>query len=160
MNKITPGERVRFLRKHLKLTQEVISDAIGMTHGNVSKIELNEISPSNGFLNGMKLRFAVNPEWIKTGEGDMFVTSEEYIADGIRFLGVQKYAEGLAKILKDPQFEKLREAVAVEDIQESLSDELRAFLQLVAKVWEQGDEKDRRTLVQLVKAVGENEKNE
>jgi hypothetical protein len=58
--------------------------------------------------------------------------------------------KGLAKIFKDPQFEKLRSVVAIEDIQESLSDELRDLLQLVSKVWELGDERTRRTLRQLV----------
>ncbi|HBE77673.1 MAG TPA: hypothetical protein DDW65_07780 [Firmicutes bacterium] len=60
----------------------------------------------------------------------MFIAPEEYIAIGIRFLGEQKYGEGLAKIFKDPKFEKLRLDVVVENIQESLSDELRTFLQL------------------------------
>jgi hypothetical protein len=87
----------------------------------------------------------------------MFIAPEEYIAIGIRFLGAQMYGEGLAKILKDLQFEKLRETVAVEDIQTSLSDELSTFLRLVSKVWELGNDKDGRTLLQLVKAVGENE---
>jgi len=45
----------------------------------------------------------------------MFIAPEEYIAIGIRFLGEQKYGEGLAKIFKDPQFKKLRSDVAVEE---------------------------------------------
>ena len=154
------GGRLKHFREYFELTQEVFGQSIGMSRGNISKIEKNKIPPSNAFLKALRERFACNPDWIKTGEGEMFIAPEEYIAIGIRFLGEQKYGEGLAKIFKDPQFEKLRLAVAVEDIQESLSDELRAFLKLVSKVWEQGDEKDRRTLVQLVKAVGDNEKNE
>lgn len=155
----TIGDRVKQFRKHFKLTQEAMSQEIGMTRGNIAKIERNKIPPSNAFLKALRERFACNPDWIKTGEGDMFIAPEEYIANGIRFLGEQKYGEGLAKIFKDPQFEKLQSVVAIEDIQESLSDELRGFLQQVSKVWEQGDEKDRRTLVQLVKAVGDSEEN-
>ncbi|HBF38170.1 MAG TPA: hypothetical protein DDW50_12720 [Firmicutes bacterium] len=78
---------------------------------------------------------------------------EEYIEIGIRFLGEQKFGEGLAKIFRDFKFEKLRSIVAIEDIQESLNDELRDLLQRVLKVWEMGDERTRRTLVQVVEAV-------
>jgi transcriptional regulator with XRE-family HTH domain len=159
MNNLMIGLRLKQFRKHFKLTQEALSQEIGMTRGNISKIEKNKIPPSNAFLKALRERFACNPDWIKTGEGEMFVTPEEYIGIGIRFLGERKYGEGLAKIFKDSQFKKLRETLAIEDVQQSLSDELRAFLQLVSKVWEQGDEKDRRTLVQLVKAVSHNEEN-
>ena len=154
------GKRVKYFRENIGLNQEQLSVEIGWDQSAISRIEGNKQEISSRFLNAMMLRFGVNSDWIMTGEGEMYIAPEEFIANGIRFLGEQKYGEGLARIFKDPQFGKLREAVAVEDIQESLSDELRDLLQRVSKVWKRGDEKDRRTLVQLVKAVGENEKNE
>lgn len=141
MNNLTPGERVRQLRKHFKLTQLVFSEAIGMTHGNVSKIEKNEVSPTNSFLNAIKIRFSCNPDWIKTGEGEMFITPEEYIADGIKFLGLQKYGQGLKKILKDPQFAELQSIVSIgEMITEDLNPQLIDYLQFILTKWQQGDE--------------------
>ena len=95
MKNTTPGDRVRQLRKHLNLTQLAFSEEIGMTHGNLSKIEKNQISKTKAFQKALKLRFFSNPLWIETGEGEMFISPEEYIADGIRYLGVQKYGEGL-----------------------------------------------------------------
>ena len=48
-----------------------------------------------------------NPDWIKTGEGEMLLTPENYMAKGITILGAQRFSEGLANILKDPQFAEL-----------------------------------------------------
>ncbi len=144
MNNLTPGDRVRQLRKHFKLTQEVFSEAIGMTAGNVSKIEKNEVSPTNSFLNAIKIRFSCNPNWIKTGEGEMFITPEEYIADGIKFLGVQKYGQGLLKILKNPQFAELQSVVMVKEmITGDLDPQLIDYLQFILTKWRQGDENIR-----------------
>lgn len=154
MNKLTPGERVRQLRKHFKLTQLAFSEAIGMTHGNVSKIEKNEVSPTNSFLNAIKIRFSCNPKWIKTGEGEMFISPEEYIADGIKFLGLQKYGQGLKKILRDPQFAELQSIVAIKEmITEDLDPQLIGYLQYILTKWQQGDENIRGWLKIQVEGI-------
>lgn len=141
MKNFTPGDRVRQLRKHFKLTQEAFSETIGMSAGNVSKIEKNEVSITNSFLNAIKIRFSCNPEWIKTGEGEMFITPEEYIADGIKFLGLQKYGQGLKKILKDPQFAELQSIVSIgEMITEDFDPQLIDYLQYILTKWQLGDE--------------------
>jgi|SRR5690554_3077524 len=111
MKNITPGDRVRQLRKHLNFTQLAFSEEIGMTHGNLSKIEKNQISMTNAFLKALKMRSSCNPDWIETGEGEMFISPEKYIADGIRYLGMQKYGEGLLKVLNDPQFAELHSMI-------------------------------------------------
>ncbi len=160
MDQFAPGERVKFFREHLGLSQKAFGKAFEMSRGNISKIETGGIGLSNACLFGMMYSYGANPQWIKTGEGEMFISAKEYFMNGIKLLGMKQVGEGLAEIFKDPQFVELQSIMALEDIQQSLSVELRAFLQLVAKVWESGDEKDRRTLVQLVKAVGENGKNE
>lgn len=148
MNKNTPGDRVRLLRKHFKLTQQAFSEAIGMTHGNVSKIEKNEVTPSNTFLKAVNMRFACNPEWIRTGEGEMLIAPEDYIASGIKFLGEQKYGEGLVKILNDPQFVELQSVVAVQKmVNDELDPDLTAYLQYIVNIWRQGDEKVRGWLM-------------
>lgn len=148
---LTIGDRVKQFRTHFKLTQEKFSKEIGMTRGNITKIEKNKIPPSNAFLKAVRERFAGNPDWIKTGEGEMFIAPEEYIAIGIRFLGEQKYGEGLAKILKDPQFNKLQSIVAVgEMVKDKLDPDLTVYFQSILNRWQQGDENIRGWLeVQL-----------
>lgn len=151
-NNLTSGDRVKQLRKHLRLTQEAFGKAIGMTHGNVSKIEKNEVSLSNTFLNAIKRRFACNPDWITTGEGEMFIAREEFIAIGIRYLGVKEYGEGLLKLLKDPEFVELHLLLTSgNDQKENISEELMEILQQVSRVWQQGDEKTRKALVNFVR---------
>ena len=141
MKNTTPGDRVRQLRKHLNLTQLAFSEEIGMTHGNLSKIEKNQISMTKAFLKALKLRFFCNPDWIETGEGEMFISPEEHIADGIRYLGIQKYGEGLLKVLNDPQFAELRSMIMIgEKATGEIDPELMSYLCYILNKWQQGDE--------------------
>ncbi len=75
-----------------------------MNQGLVSKFEKNKREPSKGFLNAMMLRFGANPEWLMTGEGEMFITSEEYIARGMELLGPASMSRGFANVLKESRF--------------------------------------------------------
>lgn len=148
MNNNTPGDRVRLLRNRFNLTQQAFSEAVGMTHGNVSKIEKNEVAPSNTFLKAINMRFACNPDWVRTGEGEMLIAPEDYIANGIEFLGVSKFGEGLARILNDPQFAELQSVVAVREmVKERLDPDLTEYLQYIVNIWRQGDEKVRGWLM-------------
>jgi transcriptional regulator with XRE-family HTH domain len=151
---LTIGDRVKQFRKHFKLTQKAFSQEIGMTRGNITKLENNIIPPSKAFLKAVKERFAGNPDWIKTGEGEMFIGPEEYIANGIKFLGVQKYGEGLTKILKDPQFTELQSMVAVgEMVKDKLDPDLAAYFQSILNRWQQGDENIRGWLKVQMESV-------
>jgi transcriptional regulator with XRE-family HTH domain len=148
MTILTIGERVKKFRKHFGLTQEIFSERLGMSRGNISKIEKNMIPPSNAFLNVLKERFAGNSDWIKTGVGEMFIAPEEYITNGIKFLGVQKYGEGLAKIISDPKFPELNSLVAVGAMTKgSLDPKLATYLQYILNKWDQGDETVRGWLM-------------
>ena len=144
MKNATPGDRVRQLRKHVNFTQLAFSEEIGMTHGNVSKIEKNQVSPSKTFLKALKMRFSCNPDWIETGEGEMFISPEEYITDGIRYLGMRKYGEGLLKVLNNPQFTELRSMITIgENVTGKLDPELMTYLCYILTKWQQGDENIR-----------------
>lgn len=157
MKYLHPGERVIEFRKHLKLSQETLGEAINMSRGNISKIESGKLEPSKGFLYAMKNCFAANPDWIKTGEGDMFIAPEEYIANGVKLLGAQRFSEGLGKVLKDPGFAELQALVAVwEMVQGSLDREIEGYLRYILSTWQHGDERMRNWLmVQLEKGFGE-----
>ena len=161
MNNDSIGTRIKHFREHFGLNQELFSEEIGWDQSVISRIERDKQEISNRFLNAMMLRFAANPDWIRTGEGEMVIAPEEYIANGIKFLGVHKYGAGLTKILNDPQYQELLMGIGIEHrIKENLNNELMAFLQQVARVWQQGDERTRKTLVQLVGAFAEGEKKE
>lgn len=157
MQNISVGERVKQLREHFGLKQGEFSDEIGMSQTHVSRIEKGKLEPSNSFLNALKERFGINPEWMMTGEGEMLISPEGYIAAGIKKLGVQKFSEGLIKVLKDPEFVELQSLIAVgEMVKGSLDSDLEAYLRYILNTWNQGDERERIWLmVQLGKTFQE-----
>jgi transcriptional regulator with XRE-family HTH domain len=156
MDQFTPGERVKFFREHFGLSQREFGKAFDMSRGNISKIESGEIGLSNACLFGMMYSYGANPHWIKTGEGEMFITAKDYVMNGIKVIGIKQFGKGLVEIFKDPQFSELHSYIAIDNtIKENLSDDLAETLQQVSKLWQHGDERTRRTLVQLVKALPE-----
>lgn len=72
--------RLKKLRRSLKLSQGSLARAIDRKQGSISDIERGRNSV-DGILPLLKLAFGVNPEWMKTGKGDMFLTKEEPVGD-------------------------------------------------------------------------------
>ncbi len=146
------GERIRQFREAMGLSQEALGDAIGMSHGQVSKFELSRFQPSKRFLNGMMVRFGANPDWILTGQGEMYITPKDYIDKGIELFGAAKMSEGFLSALKDPHFAEFQGFISVDMFEnEQNKGELRELMQQVAKVWHLEDEKARKALIQFVK---------
>ena len=81
------GDRVRELRKspNIRLTLEDFGKKLGVGRAAISKIELGE----NNLTDQMKIlickNFHVNPVWLDTGEGEMFIrpSVEDEIAEMI-----------------------------------------------------------------------------
>lgn len=74
---MTENERVKKLRKSLGLTQEKFGERIGVKKNTISQIE----SGVNGVTDQLRLavcrEFRVSEEWLRTGEGEMFVEPDE-----------------------------------------------------------------------------------
>ena len=74
---MTENERVKELRKALGLTQEKFGERIGVKKSAISQIE----NGSNGVTDQLRLavcrEFRVSEEWMRTGEGEMFVEPDE-----------------------------------------------------------------------------------
>lgn len=66
-------ERLKELRKYLKISQEAFGKRLGVTKASVSRLE----NGSNGFTSQMIKsvcrEFNVSEEWLRTGNGEMFV---------------------------------------------------------------------------------------
>jgi transcriptional regulator with XRE-family HTH domain len=158
MNKENFGSRIRDIREYYKLNQTDFSAEIGMSQSEYSKIELGKVKPSKTVLYAITARFAVSPDWVITGHGEMLISSEDYLANGIKFLGAQNISRGLAKLLKDPEYAELQSYIAIDYLsEENLSKDLKQFLQQVLTLWHQGDERTKKTLIQLIKALPEND---
>ena len=83
---MTENERVKEVRKSLGLTQEKFGERVGLKKSAISQIE----SGVNGVTDQLRLavfrEFNVNEDWLRTGEGSMFV--ESYKDEEItKFLG-------------------------------------------------------------------------
>ena len=66
-------DRLKKLRKELNLTQAAFAEKIGLKQSAVGDIESgkNKLRAQN--FNAICREFNVNPSWLKTGEGDMFL---------------------------------------------------------------------------------------
>lgn len=66
---MTLGERIKFVRKNNKLSQVDFAKTLGISQTHVSKIEKDIEHPSETLLRFTSYMFAVNIDWLKTGEG-------------------------------------------------------------------------------------------
>ena len=65
-------ERIRELRKALKLTQVEFGEKIGVKGNTVTNYETGLRNPTDAVLLSICREFNVNEMWLRTGEGDMF----------------------------------------------------------------------------------------
>lgn len=66
-------ERIKKLRKKLGLTQQQFADKLGISRGNIATYETRDGSPGNSVINLICREFNVSENWLRTGEGEMFI---------------------------------------------------------------------------------------
>lgn len=76
-------ERIKKLRKALDLTQSDFAARIGSTQNNIASYETGRRLPSAAALNNICKEFNVSEDWLRTGEGDMFVQAPSGILDAL-----------------------------------------------------------------------------
>ncbi len=80
-------DRLKKLRKSLDLTQQAFADKIGMKQNTIAQYEMGRTIPSDAIIFSICREFNVNENWLRTGEGDMFMEMsrdeqiEEFIGD-------------------------------------------------------------------------------
>lgn len=67
------NERIIELRKFLNLSQTDFGKQIGISKSSVSDIEIGRISISERTIISICSKFNVNEEWLKYGNGNMFL---------------------------------------------------------------------------------------
>ncbi len=106
---MTENQRLKILREILNLSQGEFSIAIGRKQGSVSDIERGRNSV-DGILELLKLKFNVNPVWLKTGEGEMFLDAGPEISEapaGVPYFNVElsKIQEkNLSMLEEEPEY--------------------------------------------------------
>ena len=74
---MTQGERVNKLRKSLNLTLEKFGDRLGVTKVAISNIEKGNRNLTEQMTKSICREFGVDYIWLTTGEGEMFVESDD-----------------------------------------------------------------------------------
>lgn len=74
---MTQGERVKEIRKNLGLTLEKFGEKLGVGKTAISKIERDERGLTEQMTKSICREFGVDYIWLTTGEGEMFVDSDD-----------------------------------------------------------------------------------
>ena len=67
-------ERIKHIRKELKLSQEEFATSLNLKRNSISLIETGKRKPSERTLNDICEKLNINQLWLKTGEGSMYKT--------------------------------------------------------------------------------------
>ena len=74
---MTQNERVKEVRKALGLTLEKFGERIGVTRGSMSNIENGNRNLTEQMTKSICREFSVDYIWLTTGEGEMFIDSDD-----------------------------------------------------------------------------------
>lgn len=74
---MTQGERIKDVRNSLGLTLEKFGEKLGVTKTAISRIEKGERSLTEQMTKSICREFSVDYIWLTTGEGEMFVESDD-----------------------------------------------------------------------------------
>lgn len=65
-------DRIKSVRKALKMTQQEFADRIGIKRNTVGLYEIGQSGISDTVIKAICREFDVNEEWLRTGSGPMF----------------------------------------------------------------------------------------
>lgn len=96
---MTQGERIYAIRKHLGLTLEKFGDKLGVTKTAISRIEKGERGCTEQMTKSICREFNVDYMWLTTGDGEMFVESDDDIIETIDriMIGENEFHKNLFK---------------------------------------------------------------
>lgn len=77
------NERIRILRRSLGMTQQEFAKKIGSTQNILANYEIGRRSPSGSVVDNICKTFNVNEAWLRTGEGEMFISSPNSVLDAL-----------------------------------------------------------------------------
>ena len=73
--------RIKELRKTLKISQDAFGARLGLTGGGISKLENGERNPSEQTILSICREFRVNYFWLTEGKGEMFTSTPETVVE-------------------------------------------------------------------------------
>ena len=96
MTKETIGDRIRKVRKELKLTQQQIASNIGVSPTSLVFWERNETTPKGANLIALCKALGVEPGWLQTGKGEQVRTNfAQRLAISCEQAGIEEHGRGV-----------------------------------------------------------------
>lgn len=80
------NNRIRMLRKSLGLNQTEFGKRIGVKQSSIAGYETGVRVPLDSVILSICREFDVNEEWLRTGNGEMFLPSEDEVAEQVSHL--------------------------------------------------------------------------
>jgi transcriptional regulator with XRE-family HTH domain len=73
MRQLSIGQRIKEIRKHENITQQALADQLGLKQNTIATYEMGKITPSDRTIADICREFNVSENWLRTGEGEMFL---------------------------------------------------------------------------------------
>lgn len=77
------NERVKQIRLALGLTGDKFAEKLGVKHPSIYRIESGKTNLTDQMIKSICLAYNVNEDWLRTGEGDMFIENKESFLESI-----------------------------------------------------------------------------
>ncbi len=77
-------ERIKKIRKELDMTQQQFADIIGVKRNSYANYETGRNTPIDAVIKSICREFNVNEEWLRTGNGEMFMASPSAALDMLK----------------------------------------------------------------------------
>ena len=133
---MTLGERIKKLRKELDLTQQKLADRLGVKHNTIALIESGKRNTSDQLLFSVCREFNVSEEWLRNGDGEMFVPKPETTIDEI----VREYG------LDDLDRQIIKEFIELSDQDRAA---VKAYIQSIISTRKQGEAAKKAEFMKL-----------
>ena len=118
------NERIKSLRKSLSMTQEEFSKRIGLSRNFIAQVEIGTKTPSDRTISDICREFNANEEWLRTGNGEMFIPKSKE----------QLFSELLGEAVKaDENDFKRRLFLALSKLDDSGWENLEKLIDSIAK---------------------------
>jgi transcriptional regulator with XRE-family HTH domain len=102
------NDRLKVLRKSLKLNQTEFARRLGLTQTALSMIELGKVSLTEKNIRLICSEFGVNDVWLREGQGEMFGENSPYLEELLEIFarlspGTQEFLLDMARRLLEKQ---------------------------------------------------------